>query len=222
MANTDTIKNKNKTQESKTAAKKSTSTKKKNTTKKDAGVTIEVVKEEAVVTPIVESTTPVVESVIEPAVKEVKKFASDDMIQCKSLRYGTLLHISKKTGNAYEWSDYGDIVEVAYTDLLAMKSSKSKFIYAPWMVILDEDAIAALNLTDVYKKFEEYEDIDDFFNQSPAEIKIKLQDAPTGFKDLIVYTAASMIREGSIDSIATVKAIDDVLKKNLSSLIGGN
>ena len=151
-----------------------------------------------------------------------KKFANDDMIPCKSLRFGTLVHISKKTGNAYEWSNYGDIVDVAYTDLLAMKSAKSKFIFAPWMMILDEDAIVALKLEGVYDTFKIYEDVEKFLEQAPSVIQSKLQDAPAGFKDLIAYVAASMIRDGDLDSIAIIRAIDSSLHKNLSSLIGGN
>lgn len=185
--------------------KKETDSKVKPAVKKNTGVKTAVVKEDTVTT-----------------VKATKKFASDDMIPCQSLRFGTLLHISKKTGNAYEWSNYGDIVEVAYTDLLAMKSAKSKFIYSPWILIQDEDAIEALKLTETYQTFEDYEDVDEFFNQTPSEIRAKLSIAPVGFRDLIAYIAASMIRNGSLDSIAIIKAIDDTLHKNLSSLIGGN
>ena len=185
--------------------KKKTDSKVKPAVKKNTGVKTAVVKEDTV-----------------PTVKATKKFASDDMIPCQSLRFGTLLHISKKTGNAYEWSNYGDIVEVAYTDLLAMKSAKSKFIYSPWILIQDEDAIEALKLTETYQTFEDYEDVDEFFNQTPSEIRAKLSIAPVGFRDLIAYIAASMIRNGSLDSIAIIKAIDDTLHKNLSSLIGGN
>lgn len=195
---------------------KTTEVKKKAATTKKKADAVEAPKVDA------EKTATSSDEVKTVVVSEPKKFANDDLIPCKSLRFGTLAHISKKTGNAYEWSNYGDIVDVAYTDLLAMKSAKSKFIYAPWMMILDEDAIIALKLEGVYDKFKIYEDVEAFLEQSPSDIRGQLQEAPTGFKDLIAYVAASMVRDGSLDSIAIIKAIDDALHKNLSSLIGGN
>ena len=150
-----------------------------------------------------------------------KTFAASDLISCRSVRNGLMQHIARKSGNPYEWSDFGDVTEVEYGDLLAMKASKSKFIFAPWIIIEDEEAVISLKLEDIYETFKEYEDVEEFLNLSPAQIRSKLANAPIGFKDAITKTAANMIREGRLDSISVIKAIDDVLHKNLSTLITG-
>lgn len=192
-----------------TATKKSTS--KKATPAKKASV---AAVESA---PSIEAVSPVSEAKVDTP----KKFTSGDLIPCRSVRNGSMLHIARKSGNSYEWSDFGDMTEVEYGDLLAMKAGKSKFIFAPWIIIEDKDAIEALKLTSLYETFVDYEDVDEFLTMSPAQIRSKLADAPVGFKDAISTTAANMIREGRMDSIGVIKAIDDVLHKNLSTLITG-
>lgn len=152
---------------------------------------------------------------------KLKTFVASDLIPCRSVRNGLMQHIARKSGNPYEWSDFGDVTEVEYGDLLAMKASKSKFLFAPWIIIEDEDAVVALKLENIYEEFKEYEDVEEFLQMSPAQIRSKLENAPIGFKDAITKTAANMIREGRLDSIGVIKAIDDVLHKNLSTLITG-
>lgn len=178
---------------------------------------------------VVEESTP--EIVIEAPVKKAeipvvaapakKVYQATDMIPCKSVRYGILQHVSKKSGDIYEWADYGDITEVAYGDLLALKSRKSKFLYAPWFLILDDQLVDDWNLTGVYEFFNEFDDIEDFLQSGAISLRQKLPQAPQGFKDLVVHKAGEMLRNGVLDSIGTVRAIDDILHKNLADLIGG-
>lgn len=163
---------------------------------------------------------PVVETKKEE-VRQPKKFAADDMIPCRSVRNGTLQYIGRKTGDIYEWTDYGDVTEVAYGDLLAVKANKSNFIYGPWFLIEDEDAVEALKLTELYNSFTDFLDIDEFLALSAAEIRRKLPNAPKGFKDTVARTAGLRIRDGSLDSVIKIKVIDEILGKNLMSMLNG-
>lgn len=173
-------------------------------------------------TPTVVIETPVEKVEVPVVPTPVKKvYQATDMIPCKSVRYGILQHVSKKSGDIYEWADYGDITEVAYGDLLALKSRKSKFLYAPWFLILDEQLVDDWNLNGVYEFFNEFDDIEDFLQSGAISLRKKLPQAPQGFKDLVVHKAGEMLRNGALDSIGTVRAIDDVLHKNLADLIGG-
>lgn len=159
----------------------------------------------------------------EHAISEPVKraYVANDMIPCKSVRYGLLQHVSRKSGDSYVWEDYGDIVDVAYGDLLALKSGKSKFLYAPWFIVLDDQLAEEWKLKELYTYFEEFEDVEDFLQSGAITLRRQLPNAPQGYKDLIVHKAGEMIRNGSLDSIGTVKAIDDVLNKSLSEMIGG-
>lgn len=197
----------------KTTSARSTQPKKSTATKaKKATTDVKVAAEEPVA----------VEKVVEKVeVKEKRVFKATDMIECKSLRYGLMQHISKKSGNIYEWADYGDIVEVEYGDLLSLKSSKSKFLYSPWFMIMDDQLAEDWKLADIYEPFKEFDDVEEFLQSGATTIRKTLPNAPQGYKDLVTYTAADMIRSGTIDSIATINAIDDILGKNLTTLLGG-
>lgn len=157
--------------------------------------------------------------VAEPVVK--KKFAPGDYIPCRSVRSGHMQHISRKSGMSYEWADFGDICDVEYGDLLALKAGKSKFMYEPWFIIEDDQLVEDWKLADLYSMFTKFEDAEDFLLQGAVQVRRDLMTAPQGYKDLIVDTAGRMIRSGMLDSIATIQVIDDVMHTQLGLLIGG-
>lgn len=151
-----------------------------------------------------------------------KKYNTDDEIMCKSVCFGLLEYISKKDGIVYRWEDFGDIVPVRYSDLLALKTSRSKFLYQPWFIILDEDLVKMWKLEDINKYFDEISDIEDFLiNSKIPHIEKQLKNAPDGYKELVVQTAGRLLRENRLDSIAKLRTIDELLDTRLSLLIGG-
>ncbi|MEY8365742.1 hypothetical protein AALA22_08880 [Anaerovoracaceae bacterium 41-7] len=150
-----------------------------------------------------------------------RKFETDDYIPCRSVRSGQMQYISRKSGMAYEWSDFGDVCDVAYGDLLALKAAKSKFLYEPWFIIENEQLVNEWKLSDIYKYFDEFDDAEDFILQGAAKVRNGLKNAPRGYKDLILDTAGHMLRAGRLDSFATIKAIDDVMNTQLLMLVKG-
>lgn len=152
-------------------------------------------------------------------IKTPRKFNADEMVTCRSVRNGVMQYVGRKSGDLYEWTDYGDVTDVAYSDLLAIKVNKSKFIYGPWFLIEDPEAVEALKLTELYEQFADYTDVESFLDLPAAEMRRKLQNAPEGFKDTVARTAGLRIRDGRFDSVIKIKVIDDVLGKNLMSMI---
>lgn len=150
-----------------------------------------------------------------------KKKRPSDMIQCMSVRSGGLFYESKKSGQVYQWYGYGDIAEVQYSDLMAMKSSKSPFIFRPWILILDEDLVAewAHDLDPIYAPFNEYKELGDIFSLSENEFRKTLKDAPRGFKDAVLALACDKIRDKTLDSISILRTIDEMLGSNLQMLL---
>lgn len=203
-----TTKTKTAAAKSKTAAKPKTAAAK--PTKEAAPPVVET----PAVTVTLEANTTSVEVAPAP-----KKFNADDMVTCRSVRNGVMQYVGRKTGDLYEWTDYGDVTDVAYSDLLAIKVNKSKFIYGPWFLIEDPEAVEALKLTELYAQFADYTDVESFLELPAAEMRRKLQNAPDGFKDTVARTAGLKIRDGRFDSVIKIKAIDDVLGKNLMSMI---
>lgn len=164
----------------------------------------------------------------ETKVKEDKKavapktYSSSDRIPCQSVTAGKLIYYSTKTSERYEWSNYGDISEVLYEDLLSMKSAKSNFLYNPLFVILDEELLAQPSwkkIKELYEQVEVVDDAEDYLNQSPEKLRELLQNAPEGLRNTIKVTASQMIDNGELDSIRKVKILDEILGTDFASFI---
>lgn len=159
------------------------------------------------------------ETVNEFQKKEPRKFAQDDMILCKSVTYGELLLPGKKSKLLYIWSNYGDTTEVEFQDLQALKSTRSAYLMNPYFVIEDEELLEQWpELKNLYDKVAAL-DVDNLFNLPINQFKKRLREIPVGFKDSIKNIAGEKIRNGSLDSIAKINALDEILGTELKLMI---
>lgn len=159
------------------------------------------------------------ETVNEFQKKEPRKFAQDDMIICKSVTYGELLLPGKKSKLLYIWSNYGDTTEVEFQDLQALRSTRSAYLMNPYFVIEDEELLEQWpELKNLYDKVAAL-DVDDLFNLPINQFKKRLREIPVGFKDSIKNIAGEKIRNGSLDSITKINALDEILGTELKLMI---
>ena len=176
-------------------------------TKKDV-----IVDETTVVAAEDEST----KSVKKAPAKSARKYAPDDMITCRSVTYGELLLTGKKSKLLYDWANYGDTTEVEYQDLQALRSTKSSYLFKPRIVIEDEELVEqwSKELSDMYKHIVDV-DVDGLFKLPLAQFKSKLKKAPKGVQQAVKNIAGEKILNGSLDSLAKIKAIDEILGTDL-------
>lgn len=170
--------------------------------------------------PVIEEPVATVEK-IEPK-KIAKKFEANDMIQVRSITQGELLLPGKKSGLLYRWSAYGDITEVEYQDLYALKSSRSQYIYSPLFIIEDEDLLEDVRWKDVkalYESMYENEDLDAILRLSLASFKKTLKSLPTGMQNAVKIEIATRIDNGTFDSIQKIKAVDEIFGTDFITLI---
>lgn len=159
------------------------------------------------------------ETVNEFQKKEPRKFAQDDMILCKSVTYGELLLPGKKSKLLYIWSNYGDTTEVEFQDLQALRSTRSAYLMNPYFVIEDEELLEQWpELKNLYDKVAAL-NVDDLFNLPINQFKKRLREIPVGFKDSIKNIAGEKIRNGSLDSITKINALDEILGTELKLMI---
>lgn len=170
---------------------------------------------EEIVEAAVQEETPVKEA---PAAKKVapRKFAPDDMITCRSITYGELLLTGPKSKLLYSWSNYGDTTEVEFQDLQAIKSTRSSYLFRPRFIIEDEELAEqwSKDLGDMYKEIV-HVDVEDMFRLPLNQFKAKLKKAPKGVQQAVKNIAGEKIMNGSLDSLAKIKAIDEILGTDL-------
>lgn len=162
---------------------------------------------------------PAVENVIE-SVSVKKTYEKDDMIPCRSVTVGELILQSPHDKlDMYRWYGIGDVLDVSYQDLKSLKSHRSGFIYNPQFLIEDDDLVEEWGLTEIYGAFYGFDDPDRFFSTKASKLKEKLQDAPKGLQEAIKATASQYIKDGRLDSLQTIRVIDEVLGTELMSFV---
>lgn len=152
--------------------------------------------------------------------KVARKFEPDDLIVCRSITFGELLLTGKKSKLLYSWANYGDTTEVEYQDLQALKSTRSSYLFKPRFIIEDEELAAqwSKDFGDIYKNIEDI-DAEDLLKLPVAQLRSKLKKAPKGVQLAVKNIAGDKILNGSLDSLAKIKAIDDILGTDLKLYI---
>lgn len=169
---------------------------------------------------IVEETGEVVVQEPKKTVKAPKKYNPDDMITCRSITFGELLLTGSKSRLLYSWANYGDTTEVEYQDLQALKSTRSSYLYKPRFVIEDEELVEqwGKDFIDMYNNIVDM-DVESMFKLPVAQFKSKLKKAPKGVQQAVKNIAGEKILNGSLDSLAKIKAIDEILGTDLKLYI---
>jgi len=152
--------------------------------------------------------------------KTPRKYAPDDMVTCRSVTFGELLMTGKKSGLLYSWANHGDTTEVEYQDLQALKSTRSSYLFRPRFVVEDEELVAQWG-KDFEKLYESIVnvDVEALFKLPVNQLKSKLKGAPKGVQQAVKNIAGEKILNGSLDSLAKIKAIDEVLGTDLKLYI---
>ena len=156
-----------------------------------------------------------------PKKKAVRKFAPDELIPCRSITYGELLLTGTKSKLLYSWSNYNDVTEVEFQDLQALKSKKSSYIFRPRFIIEDEELVEqwGKDLNSMYEGIVEI-DAEEMLKLPVNRLKAQLRKAPKGVQQAVKNLAGEQIMNGSLDSLAKIKAIDELLGTDLKLYIG--
>lgn len=152
--------------------------------------------------------------------KSPRKYKPDDMIPCRSITFGELLLTGTKSKLLYSWANYGDITEVEFQDLQALKSTRSSYLFKPRFVIEDEELAKqwSKDLGAMYKEIVDV-DVEDLFKLTPTQFRSKLKSAPKGVQQAVKNIAGEKILNGSLDSLKKINAIDEILGTDLKLYI---
>lgn len=152
--------------------------------------------------------------------KTVRKYAPDEMIPCRSITYGELLLTGTKSKMLYTWANYGDVTEMEFQDLQALRSTRSSYLFKPRFIIEDPELVEQWE-NDLGKMYKDIVDVDveDMFRLPLNQFKARLKKAPSGVQQAVKNVAGEKILNGSLDSLAKIKAIDEILGTDLKLYI---
>lgn len=162
-------------------------------------------------------TEEIVETEVKKSVAKAHcKYDPDEQITCRSITYGELLIVGPKSKLLYSWSNYGDTTPVEYQDLQALRSIRSAHLLKPRIIVEDEELIAqwGKDFENMYSKIVDV-DVEKILDLPLGKFKTALKNAPNGVQQAVKNIAGEKILDGSLDSLAKIKAIDEILGTDL-------
>ena len=179
------------------------------TTKKSAVATDEIIENEAV-------------EEVKPTPKKVNKPKHDpnELILCRSVRFGELRLIGPKTHMPYSWANEGDVREVEYQDLVSWRALRHKYLFEPMIIIEDEDLVEEWS-ADLGKLYADLQDVDvkALFKLPQRQFIAQLKKLPAGMKTTVQNMAYSMIQDRTLYDLRIIDAIDEILGTELKMMI---
>ena len=170
--------------------------------------------EEAVVAPV--------EAPVDTAAKKVNKpkHEPNELILCRSVRFGELRLIGPKTQMPYSWANEGDVREVEYQDLVSWRALHSRYLFDPMIIIEDEDIVEEwkADLGELYDGLQQI-DLKEMFKLPHRQFIVQLKSLPDGMKSTVQNMANAMIQDGTLYDLRTIKAIDEILGTELITMI---
>ena len=179
------------------------------TTKKSAVATDEIIENEAV-----EEVKPTPKKVNKP------KHDSNELIPCRSVRFGELRLIGPKTHMPYSWANEGDVREVEFQDLMSWRALRHKYLFEPMIIIEDEDLVEEWS-ADLGKLYADLQDVDvkALFKLPQRQFIAQLKKLPAGMKTTVQNMAYSMIQDRTLYDLRIIDAIDEILGTELKMMI---
>ena len=163
-----------------------------------------------------------VEAPVAPKPKKVNKPKHDpaEQVPCRSVRFGELRLIGPKTRMVYSWANEGDYRDVEYQDLLSWKALGSRYLFDPMIIIEDEEIVEEwkADLGDIYDNLNTV-NLKEMFKLPHRQFVAQLKRLPAGMKSTVQNMAYSMIQDGSLYDLRTIKAIDEILGTELKMMI---
>lgn len=162
------------------------------------------------------------EEEVKPTPKKANKPKHDpnELILCRSVRFGELRLIGPKTHMPYSWANEGDVREVEYQDLVSWRALHSRYLFDPMIIIEDEDIVeeCKADLGEIYERLQEI-DLKAMFKLPHRQFVAQLKKLPTGMKTTVQNMAYAMIQDRTLYDLRTIDAIDEILGTELKMMI---
>lgn len=124
---------------------------------------------------------------------------------------GVLAYVSRKTGEEFIWPEYSSELEMEYSELKAVRNTKKAYFENNWFLIDDPNVLDCLGVSQFYRYASRNFGFEKLFDKTPAEIKADVAEMNSEQKRSVSYRARQLIKEGTLDSIKKITALEEAL-----------
>lgn len=128
---------------------------------------------------------------------------------------GTLVYVSRKTGERFVWDAFGDEQDMEIGELRNARNSNKAFFVNNWFMFDEPWIVDYIGMAQYYKFAVSIDDFDDIFENSPEELADVVSGLSAGQKRSVAYRARQKIRDGSIDSNRKIAVLEQCLGTSL-------
>ena len=154
------------------------------------------------------ATAPAPAPVAQPQKRE---YTDNDKIQCLSITPGEYLFEGEKSQTMYRWIDAGIREDMRYDDLTSAIRTRKACIFKPRIVIEDKEFLAEYpELQRLYDSMYSKDDLGEILKLDAGRMTQVINGLPEGAKDAIRSLAVKAIENGTLDSVARVRALDTI------------
>lgn len=140
-----------------------------------------------------------------------RKFNNEDEIACVSITPGEMFVDGYRSKDLYTFADFNDVQYIRYDDLIYLIRRKDVSVFSPRFIIQDKEFLAQnKNVAEIYNSLYSTADLKDVLKLKPNELRNKILSLPEGAKEALKILASTMIDKGRLDSVATIKVLDEV------------
>lgn len=143
-----------------------------------------------------------------------RKLNRTDLIPIMNYTTGQLVYESR-SGQTWHFTEFGDHDEIELGELVSMKNAHGRILNDGWLLILDDDAVEYLGLSKKYETLLTPDEIEGLFNLNDKKIGEILDKVSPSAKEVIFNKAKLKVQDGSLNSLSTIKLIEDKLKVEL-------
>lgn len=157
-------------------------------------------------------------AVVEP--KKEKRIVAKDIdphtiVTVRNGFQGSLVYISRKTGERFVWEGFGDEQDMEICELRNARNSSKAFFINNWFMFDDPWIVDYLGMNQYYKFAINVDDFDSIFDTSIDEMVEIINGMSEGQRRSVAYRARVKIRDGEIDSNKKVAALEKCLHVSL-------
>lgn len=128
---------------------------------------------------------------------------------------GSLVYVSKKTGERFVWDGFGDEQDMEIGELRNARNSSKSFFINNWFMFDEPWIVDYLGLTQYYRFAVGVNDFDAIFDLPIDEMIDTVSAMSDGQKRSVAYRARVKIRDGEIDSNKKISALEKCLNTSL-------
>jgi hypothetical protein len=122
---------------------------------------------------------------------------------------GALRYHSERSNSTWEFDNFGQTDVMTFAELKIMRNRYPRYFKEAWLIVLDAEVQKDLGLTEMYKNIITPENVDEVFAMNPDDLSKFIDVLPEGQKLTFVNLAQDKVEDGSLDSIKTIKMIED-------------